>query len=68
MCIYNKKKCVYIYMGVVLINILVPQLGLLKQKFLALRLIVYVYMFLEIANCVVSITFLIYNFKFIYFS
>ena len=30
--------CIYIYVGVVLINILVPRLGLPKQKFLALLL------------------------------
>ena len=40
-CIYNEKNvCVYIYIyvGIVLINILVPRLGLPKQKFLALLL------------------------------
>ena len=35
MCVYNKKACVYVYLGVVLINILELQLGPPKQKFLA---------------------------------
>ena len=44
MCVYIMKKrvCIYMYMRVVLLNILVLQLGPLKQKFLTSPLLSYI--------------------------